>query len=53
MFRSFLAPLTLSCTMSILAQKATVTQQTDNSEEIMKKLDDVLSQIGEEEVESE
>lgn len=27
--------------------------ETDNSEEIMKKLDDVLSQIGEEEVESE
>ncbi|MBP5361857.1 MAG: hypothetical protein J6Y71_02345 [Ruminococcus sp.] len=27
--------------------------ETDNSEEIMKKLDDVLSQIGEEEVENE
>ena len=27
--------------------------ETDNSEEIMKKLDDVLSQIGEEEAESE
>jgi hypothetical protein len=32
--RSFLAPLTLSCTSSILEQNETVMQLTDNNEEV-------------------